>query len=149
MNQYGSLGVPQTPKSCDALIEVFKFIRYVLKKLHVWTYSIIRFTLRFVNLFGEFSPLCAIAAASGTKNGNFIIGLRLNCRFSLWSRNNSETILDWGNTIIIMRSASIFVCLSYISNLSKFSCSLIRFVLFDIYLNWKSIKVTISDENSP
>ena len=57
----------------------------------------------------------ATAAASGTKNGNFIIGLRLNCRFSLWSRNNSETILDWGNTIIIMRSA-ICVCLSYISN---------------------------------
>ena len=24
-----SLGVPQTPKKCDALIEVFKFIRYV------------------------------------------------------------------------------------------------------------------------
>ena len=29
MHQYGSLGVPQTPKSCDAVIEVFKFIRYV------------------------------------------------------------------------------------------------------------------------
>ena len=27
IHQYGSLGVPQTPKSCDALIEVFKFIR--------------------------------------------------------------------------------------------------------------------------
>ena len=26
---YGSPGVPQTPKSHDALIEVFKFIRYV------------------------------------------------------------------------------------------------------------------------
>ena len=32
MHQYGSLEVPQTQKSCDALIEVFKFIRYVLKK---------------------------------------------------------------------------------------------------------------------
>ena len=27
MHQYGSLGVPQTPKSCDVLIEVFKFIK--------------------------------------------------------------------------------------------------------------------------
>jgi hypothetical protein len=29
IHQYGSLGVPQTPKSFDALIEVFKIIRYV------------------------------------------------------------------------------------------------------------------------
>ena len=35
MHQYGSLGVPQTPKSHDALIEVFKFIR---NKLHFCTY---------------------------------------------------------------------------------------------------------------
>ena len=31
-HQYGSLGVPQTPKSCDALIEVLKFI-YVCVKI--------------------------------------------------------------------------------------------------------------------
>ena len=31
IHQYWSLGVPQTPKSHDALIEVFKFIR---NKLH-------------------------------------------------------------------------------------------------------------------
>ena len=35
MHQYRSLGVPQTPKSCDALLEVFKFIR---KKLHFCTF---------------------------------------------------------------------------------------------------------------
>ena len=35
MHQYGSLGVPQTPKSNDALIEVFKFIR---KKMNFCTY---------------------------------------------------------------------------------------------------------------
>ena len=58
VHQYGSLGVPQTPKSCDALIEVFKFIRYVLKKLHVCTYSSVQFTLRFVNLFVEVSRVC-------------------------------------------------------------------------------------------
>ena len=29
MHQYGSLGLPQTPQKCDALIEVFQFIRYV------------------------------------------------------------------------------------------------------------------------
>ena len=34
MHQYGSLGVPPTPKSHDALIEVFKFIR---NKLHFCT----------------------------------------------------------------------------------------------------------------
>ena len=32
MHQYGSLGVPQTPKSDVALIEVFKFIK---NKLHI------------------------------------------------------------------------------------------------------------------
>ena len=35
MHQYGSLGVPQTPKSHDALIEVFKFKR---NKLYFCTY---------------------------------------------------------------------------------------------------------------
>ena len=63
-HQYGSLGVPQTPKRCDALIEIFKFIRYVFKKLHVCSYSTIRFTLRFVNLFVKVSRVCAIAPAS-------------------------------------------------------------------------------------
>ena len=35
MHQYGSLAVPQTQKSHDALIEVFKFIR---NKLYFCTY---------------------------------------------------------------------------------------------------------------
>ena len=35
IHQYGSLGVSQTQKSHDALIEVFKFIR---NKLHFCTY---------------------------------------------------------------------------------------------------------------
>ena len=35
MHQYESLGIPQTPKSHDVLIEVFKFIR---NKLHFGTY---------------------------------------------------------------------------------------------------------------
>ena len=56
MHQYGSLGVPWTPKSCDALIEVFKFVDAMdmcKNKLHVCTYSTVRFALRFVNLFVE------------------------------------------------------------------------------------------------
>ena len=36
MHQYGSLEVPQTPKSHDALIEVFKLIRNML---HFCTYT--------------------------------------------------------------------------------------------------------------
>ena len=59
MHQYGSLRVPQTLKKCEALIEVFKFIRYISKKkLHACTYSTVRFTLRFVNLFVEISRVC-------------------------------------------------------------------------------------------
>ena len=35
-NEYGSLGVPQTPKSCDALIKLFKFIlRYRVSHIEV------------------------------------------------------------------------------------------------------------------
>ena len=60
MHQYGSLGVPQTSKSHDALIEVFKFIR---NKLHFYTCiesETLRFSLRFVNLFVEVSQVCAM-----------------------------------------------------------------------------------------
>ena len=43
-NEYGSLGVPQTPKSCDALIKTFKFI------------------MRYVNLFVKVSRVCAVSS---------------------------------------------------------------------------------------
>ena len=59
MHQYGSLGVPSDPKSYDALLEVFKFIR---NKLHFCSPRYLRFALRFVNLFAEVSPVCAAAA---------------------------------------------------------------------------------------
>ena len=35
MHQYGSFGVSQTPKSHDAMLEVFQFIR---NKLHFWIF---------------------------------------------------------------------------------------------------------------
>ena len=40
-----------------------KVVICVKNKLHVCTYSIVRFTLRFVNLFVEFSQVCGAAVA--------------------------------------------------------------------------------------
>ena len=55
MDPCGSLEDPQIPKSRDALLKIFKFIKQVC------TYSLVQFTLRFVNLFGEVSRVCAMA----------------------------------------------------------------------------------------
>ena len=55
MHPCGSLEVPKIPKSLDALLKIFKFMRYVC------TYSLVQFTLRFVNLFVEVSRVCAMA----------------------------------------------------------------------------------------
>ena len=62
MHQYGSLGVPQTPKSCNAQIEVFKFIRYICVKISCMFAPILLWDLRYVNLFVEVSRVCSIAA---------------------------------------------------------------------------------------
>ena len=55
---------PQTQKSRDALIKIFKFI----KKLHICTFSPVQFTLRFVNLFVEVSRVCGGVMASNNPN---------------------------------------------------------------------------------
>ena len=59
IHQYGSLEIPQTPKSCDSLVHISVQIHKIcVKKLHVCTYFTGRFTLRFVNLFVEVSRVC-------------------------------------------------------------------------------------------
>ena len=54
---YGSLGVPQIPRSCNTLIEVFKIIWDVETPISITITS----RLRFVILFVEFSRVCGAA----------------------------------------------------------------------------------------
>ena len=103
MHQYGSLGVPKTPKTCDALIEVFKLIRYVKNKLHVCTYSTISFTLRFVNLFVEVSRVCAATALCRPRRHALSLAKKVQI---LLARKSEQTELP-GTRLLSMTSKKV------------------------------------------
>jgi hypothetical protein len=116
MNQYGSLGVPQTPKSCDTLIGVFKFIIYMCKnKLHVCTYSTVRFTLRFVNLFVEVSRVC------GAWQLDILIDGRLTNQYDrdISKQMIPTLVIELNNLIVNARMPH-----------SSFNCTIRKFICF-------------------